>query len=455
MSKDTRWRYFSYLSVNYKAAQDTLNAWAREGWELVEVMGPFARLRRVERPDTPIYYLDWSNSSAEEKDYAQLLSDAGWEWVDRMGSYLNIYVSKPGASPLPIQTDPELEYQRFRKKALRSMVLSTLGVAILLLVCWFILSAAYDEPSRFQLIPTRLLPSLLSSSLVFSAVLCFLPFWALGGGAYFLYLFRRLGQWRGAVRAGLEPSVPGTGALRGWGLLRALGLLSGGVITLLFLPDALFNHMFNWGWGVGMLIGSLICIFAYDDPIRRRRGKRALPVCLLLVVCCLLHGPVREHVPGRLPDLSDSPVSSGAYRVSQARRTDALLGSTLRWHEDVEYTPEQRQYLYCFAQTWVSPALANWAFGPIPQGFYPVEGLEGVWRQGPVEPPEFQGASALDAMEYSLEDYRAQGKNRGTIRGYLIRRGTSQLTVECFHVPDDALDRELAAPFAAWLEQII
>lgn len=445
--RDTRWRYFSYLNVDYKAAQDQLNAWAREGWELVETMGPFVKLRRIERPDTPTYFLDWSDAK-DPKDYAQLLSDAGWEWVDRV-SYLNIYVSKPDAHPLPIQTDPELEYQRFRKKALRSMLLSTLAVSVLLAFCWFLLSGLYDAPDAFRLAQERLLPTLLSSSLAFSAVFLFFPLWCLGGAAYFLYLFRRLKGWREAVRAGLEPPEAGAGALKGWGLLRALGLLSEAVIALLLFPDALLNHFLNLGWAVGIMIGSLICIFAYDDPIRQRRGKRALLIAPLAAACILLNGPVRESFSGRIPAV---PVHSDAYRVSEGRRSDTPLGSQVHWSENIELSASERLDFYFSAQAWAFSTLADWAFGPVPEELEPVPGLEGVWRRGPANEedlPEYTGASHLDVYEYVMEMRKAQE----TTRGFLIRRGTTQVTVECYRVVPGTTDQEVLEPILGWLEQ--
>lgn len=48
--------------------------------------------------------------------------------------YLNIYASRPGTDPLPIQTDPALEYQRYRKKVLRRMLLADLPLLIPLLL---------------------------------------------------------------------------------------------------------------------------------------------------------------------------------------------------------------------------------------------------------------------------------------------------------------------------------
>ena len=115
MKESTCWRLFSYLAIDYKAAQAELDRMAAEGWALERVhSGVLARFRRTDRTDLR-YFLDWTDATKpEEHDYLQLCTEAGWELVETVG-YLNIYASRPGTGPLPIQTDPALEYQRYRK----------------------------------------------------------------------------------------------------------------------------------------------------------------------------------------------------------------------------------------------------------------------------------------------------------------------------------------------------
>ena len=130
MKESTCWRLFSYLAIDYKAAQAELDRMAAEGWALERVhSGVLARFRRTDRTDLR-YFLDWTDATKpEEHDYLQLCTEAGWELVETVG-YLNIYASRPGTDPLPIQTDPALEYQRDPKKVLRRMLLADLPLLI-------------------------------------------------------------------------------------------------------------------------------------------------------------------------------------------------------------------------------------------------------------------------------------------------------------------------------------
>ena len=146
-------RWFPYQLADAKAMAAELNRLAAEGWELEHIyLGLFARFRRTERRDLT-YFLDWT-SALEDAEYLQLCSDAGWAFVQSVG-YLNFYAAKPDARPLPIQTDPELEYQRFQKKTARNVLFSAAYLAVLLAVCvWIMLT---------RTTPSQLLADLLTS----------------------------------------------------------------------------------------------------------------------------------------------------------------------------------------------------------------------------------------------------------------------------------------------------
>ena len=45
-------------------------------------------------------------------------------------------------------------------------------------------------------------------------------------------------------------------------------------------------------------------------------------------------------------------------------------------------------------------------------------------------------------------------KAQETTRGFLLRRGTTQVTVECYRVIPGTTDEEVLAPILDWLAQI-
>lgn len=447
--KTTCWKYFSFLNIDYKHAQDRLNQWAAEGWELVEVVGPFARLRATERTDLT-YFLDWTSGSEELKDYAQLVSDAGWERIERMG-YLNIYASKPRSHPRPIQTDPELEFKRFRTKALRHMLISVGAVLAVVLFCLFTFSdidTTHSLLSSSMVYNSSFLVSSLTHSLTLSAVLLFLPFWGLGCAVYFPYFFYRLRLWGNAVRAGEAPPPPLGWARKAGGLLRAAGILSTSFAAFLLIPDFLLNDAFNWGVCVGGLIGCYAQFQRYNESVTHRRYALRAGISLsILLVCGLLHGPVRERFPGRIPF---GPIHSQSDHVDLEMHCDAFLGSYARGHERVETGIEGQSISFHYTvQEWVSPAAAQWAAGDVPETLYPLEALEGVWRSFEWDTdPEFTGVSLMGISDHARKLELAKLPNRC----FYLRRGTTQVAATYFYVPEGMTDEELLAPLLDWME---
>ena len=131
-----KWTLFTYPTMDIKAAEAMLNRRAEQGWRMEKIWrGLLASFVPAEEP--VCYCLDWYDPSREDGlDYRTLLADAGWRRVGQL-SYWNIYEAPAGTAP--IQTDGELEYRRFRKKALRRMFISWLVLAIyaavLVLLC--------------------------------------------------------------------------------------------------------------------------------------------------------------------------------------------------------------------------------------------------------------------------------------------------------------------------------
>lgn len=113
---NTKFSFFPYQAVNYKAAQRRLDRKAKQGWSLKHVyLGCIARFQKVEKTS---HFVDLDIRGAyddPDADYLQLCSDAGWELVQRLRGML-IFRAARGASPVPIQTDGELEWERFWNK---------------------------------------------------------------------------------------------------------------------------------------------------------------------------------------------------------------------------------------------------------------------------------------------------------------------------------------------------
>ncbi|MDD5938932.1 MAG: DUF2812 domain-containing protein [Clostridiales bacterium] len=383
MRQDACWKLFSYLLIDRTAAQAKLNDWAREGWVLEHIyLGVFARLRATERRDLT-YFLDWTDPNVrEDREYIQLCADAGWEPVQTI-DYLNIYASKPGASPAPIQTDPEIEYQRFRKKVLRRMAISTLMVVVLLGVYFLLINSGshidqilYPDATPWERFLHSFIPVFcLTFSISFFTVL--LPFWLGGGFAYLLLLIRQLFLWQQALQKG-EP-LPGLGpwTSRIWGGLRLGAHISLSFMYFFFLLDTILNGTLNIGYGIGLLIGGGIALLiSWSDQRKRRRNLLCCAFGGCLLVCIFLHGPVRMVFQGRIP----SP--SAAFSLDDPHpditRMDGPFGSYGKW--EFRSPDDSASRIALTARTWTSPELAQTAAEPVPRYMSPVEGTEGLWE---------------------------------------------------------------------------
>ena len=132
---NTRFGFFPYGAMNYKAAQAGLDRRAAQGWALKHVyFGCIAWFRRAERPS---HFVDLDIRSGLDEgadaDYLQLCADAGWELVQSLRGML-LFRAMPGQSPAPIQTDGTLEWERFWEKyrpRLRSFLAALLATGLL------------------------------------------------------------------------------------------------------------------------------------------------------------------------------------------------------------------------------------------------------------------------------------------------------------------------------------
>lgn len=385
--KNTCWKPFSYLPIDRSAAQAKLNRWAREGWALERVYGGlFAKLKATDRTDLT-YFLDWTDPKFQDgNDYLLLCADGGWELVDTV-DYLNIFASRPGTDPVPIQTDPELEYQRFRKKVLRRMALGGLTAAFLIALYALVIALSLSSSLRYlpaeareTYLPRTLLQMISASPTLFCfAVL--LPFYCLGTAAYFLLLLRQLLRWKRALKSGdLFPALsPKTSRI--WSALRMAGMLACDPIFPILLWDTLANGFLPLSNAIGVLVGIAIGLAIQGERVRvhiRRRAMAWAACALCILVCCLCHDPFRASFQGRIPPPT-ALTYPGAETPQAIQRKDGFLGSVSRWEWDVSLQPGRYTTLYLTAETYVSPALAQAAQEHLPVYLTPSTGVTGLW----------------------------------------------------------------------------
>lgn len=381
-----KWSLFTYPVMDIKAAEAALNPWAQEGWRLEKIhLGAFASFLPAEKP--VCYCIDWYDPNREDGlDYRRLLADAGWRQVGQL-SYWNLYEA-PAGTP-PIQTDGELEYQRFRKKALRRMVIGWgffLAMLLLLAVlapvmAWLGLGSVWqywlELPAKYN-----------TAALLF----LFLPFLLFGGLVWSVRLLIRLGQWKRAIAQGEPFPVPG----RGSALAARLLVLAEDILLVLCLPcfvlDAITGGI-GRPWMIGTIIGALIVLGTKEgieyQRVRRYKAGMVIGAAILLIISFL---PLswftgRLQVPSPLTGSNLFP----AAEVEKREDTATFLAAYTKWTEwwYPKNLPEKLYTVTAQAECWVLPWswLADWVTEqyltdmgtPRPEE---LSGYDDVWTSG-------------------------------------------------------------------------
>ncbi len=182
MSKGCKTVLFAFSVADRREARLWLEYMAEQGWELVRVKGkqfPRAVFQPLERSGLR-YDVDIADNAMknyfQQQEYAQFLSDAGWDEAGELNG-LKFYKSRPGFSPAPIQTDPELERKRYWKERFVPDLLSTLlGLALIALVVLIpILSRAFH---LFSLLRSNFLLLTWAVLLVYLSLSLFIWVWS-------------------------------------------------------------------------------------------------------------------------------------------------------------------------------------------------------------------------------------------------------------------------------------
>ena len=298
-----KWTLFTYPTMDIKAAEAMLNCRAEQGWRLEKIwLGLLASFVPVEEP--VCYCLDWYDPNREDElDYRTLLADAGWRRVGQL-SYWNIYEAPAGTSP--IQTDGELEYRRFRKKALRRMaigwaipliclaVLVLLGVLVSMkpgVLGWSYFVTVFTDANTGAVVATAL-PLLLAGVALWSG-----------------RLLLRLGQWKRAIAREEPFPVPGRGSALTARIFSLVGYLFLIPLVLAFLLDAMAKEL-NLGWIIGMAAGCLIVLG--KDPLPERTELEVVETHATLLSA---RTERREFGPLKEGDALNGVMDSEAWRL--------------------------------------------------------------------------------------------------------------------------------------------
>ena len=141
----TAFAYLHYLAPDAKALEAELDRRAARGWALQWLLAGLACFRRTERRDLKycVELLPPEERTDEARqarqDYLDLCADAGWDLIDQTTTF-RIFASQPGRDPVPLQTDPALDFEANWSTVLREARWSALSLPLAmagyLLVSW-------------------------------------------------------------------------------------------------------------------------------------------------------------------------------------------------------------------------------------------------------------------------------------------------------------------------------
>ena len=266
----TRWKLFTYPLMDTKAAEAMLNAQGAQGWQLNKIW--FRLLACFEPARTPVTYcIDWADPIGDEyEDYVDLCAQAGWT-LKQQADHWNIYEA-PAGTP-PIQTDSQLEYQRFQDKVMRWLKLSA-GAELIALVLLGIICLGQPEGLGFSL-------TLISSSTTLGLLLFVFPLFLLGGLLWMGRLVLRLLQWRAAAQAGEDMPTPGPVSAAAAKLLCLLPPIWCVLAVLFMALDCMNGRKIPSQLAISVLGAALILLF-YKRALGQRQRVRL--VCMLMLV---------------------------------------------------------------------------------------------------------------------------------------------------------------------------
>ena len=333
------------------------------------------------------YCLDWCDPGRMDgRAYRTLLADAGWRFHSQT-KYWNVYEAPAGTTP--IQTDGELEYRRFREKALHRIkhgggslaALAAVLAALLLIEQQMGLGAGVleglDLIARYQ------------TGAMFAQ---FSPLLLLGGALWGGRLLLRLTQWQQAAEEGRELPVPGRWSALAAALFCLAGQLFGGVLLVALLLDGVSGAFGKRYLQLSIIIALAAMAWKQGLGYQRQRENyraKALRAALLLMLGALPYGLTACFRVE--PPLAGIGLDLETFGEVREEISGTFLAARTHWVDERREVEIRGETYYSVEKTagdaWTLPWpwLADWAEGlcrwTAGTELPPLEGYEGVWAR--------------------------------------------------------------------------
>ena len=282
-----RFSLFTYPVMDMKAAEAELNRRAAAGWKLEKLwFGTVASFAPAEEP--VCYCLDWCDPGRMDgRAYRTLLADAGWRFHSQT-KYWNVYEAPAGTTP--IQTDGELEYRRFREKALHRIKHGGGSLAALAAVLAALLLMEQQMGQGAGILEGLDLITRYQTGAMF---VLFSPLILLGGLLWGGRLLLRLTQWQQAAEEGRDLPVPGRWSALAAALFCLAGQLFSAVLLVALLLDGVSGAFGKRYLQLTIIVALAAMVWKQGLEYQRQRESyraKVVAAAVLLMLGALPYG---------------------------------------------------------------------------------------------------------------------------------------------------------------------
>lgn len=276
----SKWVFWGFFSLDYKAMEDYLEEMAEKGWMLEKVGRVIARFRAIE-PRKIKFYVDvfkeagplTPEKTEESEEYRKLCLESGWIFITTQ-DYLQFFYADGDSEPVPIQTDEEIEQKIVELTLLRQELR---GIFIFLIIAVFVL--ANNIPLRYN----RLLSFTGITSTFLFPILCICT---VVPGVYSIFWMLKA---RRDIKNGQSITKPTLKSAR-----RRIIAFNGTtwviilIYTLSFIADAFFTPdkivLAVLGPAVGMFLGLGIRQLVKKNKIKKDDSSLYIIISVILII---------------------------------------------------------------------------------------------------------------------------------------------------------------------------
>lgn len=280
MKHKTKWVFWGFFALDYKAMGTYLDEMAEKGWMLEKVGKYLAKFKAIE-PQKLKFYVDvfkeggplTPEKTEESESYRKLCQESGWVFITSH-DYLQFFYADGDSEPVPIQTDEEIEQQIVEHTLLRNELR---GILIFSLIAAFVLIR--NIPLRYG---NLLSFTGVTSTFLFPILCTFTTIPAVYSIIWMIKVRRNIKKGIPIAKPSLKSARRRIIAFYGSTWIIALIFILSSIADAFFKPDIILMAML--GPVVGITIGSSIRYLVKKNKITKVDVLNYTVVAIIIVI---------------------------------------------------------------------------------------------------------------------------------------------------------------------------